>query len=246
MPPISSPNRKRIFLGSLGLVVVGLITVYCAASSHVEGVWVSGKMHDVSASDIQEAVAAAKYAMSDKPAELEVIGNGEMHAYLPSRDLGWIPVRRTTIVETDGHQHPGWFLDGRDIRDSAEALRFIKTADEIYVFPITNPLKLRRDDRHLRLLDPEARAKLVSLLGEQRNWFCGFDNRFWVGEGDMPTSVGFSFRQGKTELVLFFPFGGQAEGAFDGQHTSGSLVGSSELELEKWKRRYAQPELAAK
>jgi hypothetical protein len=179
-----------------------------------------------------------------KPAALEVYNNGEISAYLPLRDMGWIPMHRVTVYETDGREHPGWSFVERGIRDFPEALHFIKSADEVYVFPITTPDKLHRDDKHLRLLDPEAREKLVQLLCDQQDWFEGFDDTVWVAGKPKPTSVGFVFRRGKKELVLFFPVSDRAEGTFDGRNMSGTL--DPKVNWEGWKSKYAQSELAAK
>jgi hypothetical protein len=227
------------------LLLVGIALVGQASaveSTHIDGILVYGKLHDVSIGDMHEAVATATRDMNGKPAALEVVDRGEMRAYLPLRDMGWLTESRVIVHEADGRVHPGWYLHGLGIRDSPDALRFIRTADEIYVFPITTPRKPHRDDKHLRLLDQEASARLVRLLGDQQDWFLGLDDRIW-GDG-VPTSLGFLFRKGATELVLFFPFGGQAVGTLDGQHTSGSLEDKLEQKLETWKRQYARSELA--
>jgi len=207
---------------------------------HVDGVRVYGRVHDVSVTDIHEALAA----ISGKPGAVEVIGSSEMHVYLQPRALGWVPMRHVDVVEPDGSRRSKWMPDGRVVWDTPEAMNLIRTADEVYVFPVTTPLKPHRNDRHLRLLDTEARQKLVSLLGEQENWFHGLDDR--IRTGDEPTNTGFLFRHGNAELILFFSSGDAVEGTFNGGFTRGSIVGKSAQEMEGWKRRYAQPELAEK
>jgi len=121
-----------------------------------------------------------------------------------------------------------------------EAFRVIRDADEVYVFPITTPREPRVDEKHLRLLDPAAGEKLQRLLSDERNWLHGFDNRIWIDP--LPTDVGLVFRQGKNEVVLFFPWG---QGTFNGVNITGtSLEGVAEKEMQEWKHQYAQPELA--
>ena len=82
----------------------------------------------------------------------------------------------------------------------------------------------------------------MRLLGRQESWFQGFDDRISIG-GE-PTNVGFLFRKGKDELVLFFSSGGMMEGAFKGQRTGGSLEDKQEQQMERWKAKYGQRELS--
>jgi hypothetical protein len=224
-------------------IAVACFLIACQ-STRVAGIPIYGRLQDVSRADIQEAIDAN--GPIDKPEEIQVVSSTEMHAYFGSRDLGWTPVRPYPIVEPDGRRHFGWFLDARDIRDSPKVLRFIRTADRVYIFTVTTPLRPRRDDTHLRLLQPEARKQLVTLLGYQQDWFWAHDSRFSVGRE--PTNIGLIFRHGRDELILFFSAGGVVTGAYNGQHTSGTLDdGVKEEEanqkIENWKRRYAQPEL---
>jgi hypothetical protein len=71
-----------------------------------------------------------------------------------------------------------------------------------------------------------------------------FDDRVTIG--DEPRNVGFVFRTGRDQLTLFFSSGGRMEGSFKGEHTGGSLEEKQEKQLERWKAKYAQPELAIK
>jgi hypothetical protein len=57
--------------------------------------------------------------------------------------------------------------------------------------------------------------------------------------------VGFVFRRGKKELVLFFEVD-VAEGTFDGRNIKGLVDYKRHKQLEAWKRRYAQQELTTK
>jgi hypothetical protein len=217
----------------------------------VDGVPLYGRVHAVSVADIREAI---KEHGDEPAAQIEVASNSEMHIYYRSRELGWIPAyhRQAAYGSPKLAWSSGPWLG---IRDTPEALQFIRAANEVYVFPVkftrlrssvhnANWLLPHRDDKHLRLLDPQARRELVRLLGQQDSWFQGFDDRISVG-GE-PTNVGFVFRKGRDELVLFFSSGGMMEGAFKGQHTGGSLEEKQEQQLERWKMKYAQPELAMK
>jgi len=49
------------------------------------------------------------------------------------------------------------------------ALPFMREAEAAYVVPVKNPMKPRRNDKHLRLLGPEAVRPVVQVLTEKRN-----------------------------------------------------------------------------
>jgi hypothetical protein len=134
---------------------------------------------------------------------------------------------------------------GRDyaIDNDPPVLALIRTADEVYVFPVLTPLKPHRDDVHLRLLASEARQKIARLLGERQNWWHGGWGHLLVDDGS--TDVGLLFRHQKNELVLFF-CGGVVKGTFNGEETFGLFHEKRAKTLEEWKRRYAHPELSAK
>jgi hypothetical protein len=130
-----------------------------------------------------------------------------------------------------------------DSLPSPDTLDIIRNADAVYVFPSTSPTKYRRNDAHMRLLGPEARDKLVRLLGDDRNWYHGL-----LTFGDWPeqaANVGFVFRRGKDELVLFF-----SEvviyGTFRGHRLVGDLEDKVQPQMSHWKRRYASTELQTK
>ena len=127
-----------------------------------------------------------------------------------------------------------------------ELLHLIRTADQVYVFPLKSPLKPNRDDKHLRFLAPDARRKVARLLSDERSWFQGFDDRISIAPE--PRNIGLLFRHGRDELVLFLSAGGMVDARFNGQRqrTRWSLQYRPEQEIEKWKGMYAGPEIAAK
>ena len=90
----------------------------------------------------------------------------------------------------------------------------------------------------------QARREIVRLLSNARNWYQGHYSLITVEPE--PTNVGFIFRRGENELVLFFSGEGFAEGSFNGQHVADPLEYEPGKEFAKWTHRYAQLELAAK
>jgi hypothetical protein len=144
---------------------------------------------------------------------------------------------------------------GRVIYDIPEALRLIRIADEVYVFPVMlvkkrvahdgSSITPRGDYKRLRRLDAEASRALKRLLGKESSWMHAVDNTLEV---DAPSrSVGFIFRKGKDRLVLLRSLGARLEGTFNDQHTSGSLeFDKADPELDKWIRQFAKPELGIK
>ena len=127
--------------------------------------------------------------------------------------------------------------------ESPENLRFMRNTEAVYVFPVTNPSKPRRDDKHLRLLDSKARAQLLQVLADPRNWNTGF---FTILQSDnQPTNIGLLFRHQGKELVLFFQWM-TIQGQFDDKTMIGMLEENGRKEIEQWKERYAQQELATK
>jgi hypothetical protein len=209
----------------------------------VEGVKIDGNVHEVSVNDIHDALASLSLGSSKELASLEVVGRSEIHAHLQNEDLGWIPVRLVEVNEPDGHSAMEWHAGALVFWGRPEAMRLVKTAEEVYVFPVATPLSPHRG-KQLRLLDAAARKALGHLLGDKTNWLHGFDNRTRVG--DEPTNIGFLFRHGSDELVLFFSSGGAVEATLNGENTGGSLEDRASVEMEKWKNQYAKPELVAR
>ena len=130
---------------------------------------------------------------------------------------------------------------------SAELLRFMRGADQVFVFPNPNSRKPRRDDKRMRLLPPNARRELIHLVGRERGWDDGWDNRIDPG-GPPPRDINLLFRRGGDELVLFFYPGGVVDARFNGrrQPFRWLIAGQSREPLDRWKARYAERELSAK
>jgi hypothetical protein len=127
------------------------------------------------------------------------------------------------------------------VEDTPEALRLIRSADQVYVFPYPAGAEPRRDDKRLRPVAREARRRLAALLGQRSHWYSGFYNLAVVPD----SGFGLLFRDGADELVLFF-IHGIAHGTINGRSTSGVLEDPASAQFEKWQKTYAQPELAAK
>ena len=220
------------------LVVALALPVVCSASpARVDGIPVSGRRGDVSASDIRDAIRA----VHGKVSRVEVLDPKRMHVYFKPGDLGWIAVR------PDAYPKPGWprwLCDGRGV-DDPEVSRFMRSADELYVFPVLTPDKAQRDDKHLRQLDDNARRRLVRLLADHRSWYQG--GYTMISTEPEPRNIGVLFRGGGSELVLFFSgsftsSAGLLEGAFNGQHVTNMLEDDAGKKMEDWSHRFAQPE----
>ena len=128
---------------------------------------------------------------------------------------------------------------------SPELLRFMRNADQIFIFPNPNSRKPRRDDKHMRLLPADARRDLLRLIGHKRDWFDGWDNRIDPG-GPPPKDINLLFRRGGDELMLFFYPGQVIDARFNGQRQPyrwSITIGPREA-MERWEARYARPELA--
>jgi len=207
-------------------------------SMQLDGILVFGRLQDVSPRDIRDAVATLS---QHKVSQVAVVSHDEIHLYFKPMELGWLPVRRARFATppTDPNES-AWYPDGLNVFAPA-VLRAIRTADEVYVFPVLNPLKPTRDNKHLRLLDQEASREIIRLLGPEKNWWHGAYH-LAVPE-PLPTDVGLLFRGGTNELVLFF-MDYLVEGTLGGQNTSGLNEESQKLEI--WKHRYAARELATK
>jgi hypothetical protein len=116
---------------------------------------------------------------------------------------------------------------GRVVWDIPDALRLIRTADEVYVFPVTvvrtNPstgeVAPRGDYKRARAIDADARRKLGRLLGKDNSWCHCFDNT--AGIPPEPKYVGFIFQKGKDKLVLLRFLRWHTEGTFNGENRGG-------------------------
>jgi hypothetical protein len=208
---------------------------------------VYGSVHDVSIDDIQAAIAdfVSSSSEKNKPAAVEVVSSTEMRAYHKARDWGWVGIRRFPRGDPGHRNEFAWVTWGLAIGDSPEVLRLIRTAGDVYIFPVPNPLKPHRDDKHLRLLRADARRKVCRLLGDMRSWWQGMYTIPVINDGSR--GIGLLFRRGGSEVVLFFSNFTDEEGTFNGQHIGGLLDDErGRPQMEDWKHRYAQPELAIK
>jgi len=218
----------------------------------VDGVRVSGRVHDVAAADIREAITTG---IGSPPAASEVVvmSSTEMRVYLTPRDLGWVLVthQKTSLPESPGYRlvtRMRWRAIGKGI-DDPDVMKAIRGADEAWVFPVATPDSPHRDNRHLRLLDADARRRVAKLLANPKSWWQG--GYTLLHPGPEPPNIGLVFRRGGDEVVLFFESGfdsytGYVKGTLNGQHASGLLEKKQSKQIQEWRRLYAQPELAAK
>jgi hypothetical protein len=137
---------------------------------------------------------------------------------------------------------------GRVIWDIPEALRLIRTAEQVYVFPVTvirrsgssGGVEPHGDFRRVRAIDADARRKLGRLLGKRGSWCHCFDNTFGVGLE--PKYAGFIFQKKEDKLVLLRFLRWHTDGTFNGENIGGSLEEKASDKLDEWEKRYARPE----
>ncbi len=221
------------------LALAGATLAHASDAMRVDGVPVYGRLHDVELIDIREAIKVG--ASHGTVFKVEVVGPADIKVHL--RNPGYIALGRFAGILPDGSRDHVWSFSHPYMWDP-EVLHLIKTASEVYVFPVTTPFKPHRDDKRMRLLVDQARRDIVRLLSKERNWYQGHYSLIAVEPE--PTNVGFVFRRGKNELVLFFSGEGFAKGSFNGQYVADPLENEPGKEFVKWSRRYAQIELAAK
>lgn len=226
------------------LVLLATAMVSSASALQVDGVPVRGKIYDVSVADIRDAIRAVQ----DKVSRVEVLNADRMHVYFKPSDLGWIEVQRDLYAKLrPDPTFPGWFCRGRGV-DDPQVSQFMRTANELYVFPVMTPDEPRRDRKRMRLLDSSARRRLVALLVDHQNWYQG--GYTMVLTEPEPRNIGILLRGGQSELVLFFSgsftsFSGRIQGAFNGQHVSNTLEDLPGKKMDDWSRRFAQPEIGS-
>ncbi len=207
----------------------------------VDGVPVYGNLHDIQVADLRNAIKLGDGRGG--VSKLEVLNRARIKVYLRPRDRGYIEAGRFAGIEYDGSRSHDWSWGPFNIYDP-EVMRAISSADEVFVFPNRTPRQPHRDDRHMRLLSGEARREIVRLLGQERNWFHGHYDGVVIGRE--PRNIGFLFRRATDVIVLFFEYGGYAEGTINGQYFGDVLEEKQKKQIEDWKRRYAQAELTAK
>ena len=206
----------------------------------VDGVQVFGRIQDLSVAEIRHAIAdlIKRSPLDPKPRALEVISKREMRAYSRERDMGWVPVRLRLTTEPDGRKHPEWWAEVLSIELMPEVFQLIRSAEQVYIFPVKNSLEPRRDEKDLRLLEQKTAKELIHLLGHRSDW----DPDQYSLIVEPRPDVGFVFRHGRDEVVLFF-CATATEGTINGQNTKGLLDRKRHEQFEEWKRRYAQREL---
>jgi hypothetical protein len=217
----------------------------------VDGVRVYGRVHDVTLADIRQAIAGI--GTGREVSTVEVLSSKLMHVHLRPTDLGWIPVSPTKVSLPDGPNYQivtriQWEGTTKGI-DDPDVLTVIRGANEAFVFPVATPDKPHRDNRHLRLLDPDARRKVVHILGNRLSWWQG--GYSLISTRAEPPNIGLIFRRGRDEVVLFFASGfysytGHVKGTLNGQHASDLLDKTPSEQMQQWRRRYAQAELASR
>ncbi|HEY2345164.1 MAG TPA: hypothetical protein VGH80_04690 [Xanthomonadaceae bacterium] len=223
----------------LGIALGALCSpVLAYEATRIRDVPVFGQWHDVPINELREAVDYAIRHSYKPPSRIEVIDREGMRVWLSDPEMGWEPlryVRCCTVSE--------WNFEGESA-DSPRVLRFIRTASEAYIFPVPDPLKPHLDRQRMRRIEGPAREALVGLLGEPSNWYDGLYNL--VGPKHEPPGVGFVFRQGASELILFQETGGFIRGTFNDQHVQDMLDGAATPKLLSWERTYAPQELESK
>jgi hypothetical protein len=228
------PRLVGIFLAVVSLA-------HAREVKRVDGVPVYGNLHDIQVVDLRNAIKLGEGRGG--VSKLEVLNHARIKVYLRPRDRGYIEAGRFAGVEYDGSRSHNWSFGPFDVYDP-EGLNIIRGADEVFVFPNRTPDEPHRDNKHMRLLSGDARREIVQLLGNERNWFHGFDDFLMLGRE--PRNIGLLFRRGKDEVVLFLKCDGRAEGTINGQHVENALKEKRRKQIDNWLQRYARPELTAK
>jgi hypothetical protein len=240
-----SPSSPRLIVVSLMRALIVLLTtaiVSSASALQVDGIPVRGKIYAVSEADIRDAIRAVQ----EKVSSIEVLNTDWMHVYFNPSDLGWIAVQRDQFRKLrPDPMFPGWFCSGRGI-DDPKVSQFLRTANELYVFPVMTPGEPRRDRKRMRPLDSSARRRLVALLADHQSWYQG-GYHLILTEPEQ-RNIGVLLRKGQSELVLFFSvsftsYSGRVQGTFNGQHVSDMLEDRPAKRMDEWSRRFAEPEL---
>jgi hypothetical protein len=226
-----------------------------AEAMEVDGVKILGRIHEVTVADIREAIATGACGLGSgvTASEVDVISRNEVRIHLAPRDLGWALLSRQKIPLPDGPDYRMVTRMRWECRckgaDDPDVLAVIRAADQVFVFPLSTPDKPRRDKAHQRLLDPAARRKVGQILGNRLSWWQG--GYSLIRTRVEPPNIGLVFRKGRDEVVLFFTSGfdsytGHVKGTLNGQHISDLLDKKPSKQMQEWRRKYAQPELASR
>ncbi len=139
---------------------------------------------------------------------------------------------------------------GRAIEDIPEALRLIRTANDVYVLPVTltedreRRVTPRGDFRHLRP-DRRRRPSKAAAFARHRKKLVPRVGRHHQRRL-RPSHCSLIFHKGEDRLVLLCGLGLRLKGTFNREPTGGSLEDKPADKLDKWKKQYAKPELGIK
>jgi hypothetical protein len=208
-------------------------------STQIDGVLVRGRWHGVLTSELREAVKIAIHDSDQPPFSIDVIDREHMQVWAHNPEMGWAPLR---YVRCCIPQH--WDWDGLGIANRPDVLRFVRTASEAYVFPLPDPLKPHLDRQRMRRLDAQSQHALAALIGDESNWWHGMYELF--GPEHEPPSIGFVFKEGPSELVLFVKADRIINGTFNGEHQSGLIDDHAVPKLKAWEHLNAAQEIDGK
>jgi hypothetical protein len=222
----------RAMYGAAAVAMASMVSG--CESMYVGGIPAYGKLKEVSAAGIKQALEDVG-SSPELVSHVAVLNRSEMRLYLRPPYPGYVIARRT--------DRTAWSDWVRNVYEP-EVLSVIKNADDTYIFPLPRPLEPKRDDNRARLLPPNARREISALLGDERSWFMGHWHPLVIEPE--PRNVGLIFRRGNSEVMLFFSQQMGWQGTLNGEHIEGLLEDDAITKSERWKRKYAQPELTVK
>src|SRR3712207_5723769 len=84
-----------------------------------------------------------------------------------------------------------------------ELVRFMRQADQVFIFPNPTPRHPRRDAKRMRLLTPKARRDLIRVVGHHDHWFIGGGKGVGVRTGRKERGPGFCCWRGDIQNFFF-------------------------------------------
>lgn len=214
----------------------------------VNGIAVSGDdLSQISASDIHQVFAAFEDAGLSHPYTVFVNSKDEIRGYLQPNE--WMTARRVTCATTGSGQHPCWKVQQNRLPEYSDAMRCIRGANYVHIFPTSAPLEHSRNFSYPdTMLGDSARNELTELLGAKESWSEASDSSM-PPPGKLPTNMGFELididKNGRCEVNLFFSPDGKVQGDLDDEYLSGTLGRTAAQALQAWYAKYAQAELDA-